>query len=624
MSESQEQWYWVDTDGVVNAVGEWELVSNLKGGSLPAYTLVWRRGWANWYRASTIAQLRDALGAADREPITEPKLDADRVDPPPPPLEEYDARRTRDAAAALMGSKPVDSKAPPPPPGGGSGRGAGAAAALIGKAAAAAPPPPRARPPMPTFVEEPIISQATLRPPGAVPPPPKAVPPGPSVPPDVRDSADPIDGIEEVHAEPEPESAPVHAPAGPDIELPTQPVAALQPLPDPAAESAPPPPAAPVAPTSADSGTGFPVAMIVMGVLALGLLGVIAVLVFQRFTDDTPKDTVVRAQPSAAAGAPRAKLCRLDHQARLLAPALNMRVRPALATRSDGRIVVGIAESQQVARGLQVTPDTLQVAHLFQDQGTDAIRAVIPIVDGNSVQFKANRAGGALDPVRSITANMEVGVRARDLVVVRDGKESVIWSEAGSLSAPQVAAAASGYAIVTRQGGQDGDIQLIWLNQDGEAQGEPTRIPTKPGLVGKPSVATNDEGVAIAFAWRSSTKAAWGISLASAKNGEIPQKIKRFQIPDGGPGEQAISPSIGGYGGRWLLQWTEGSSGSYRVRVQTLGPDLVPVGDPIDVSPKGANAGQGVVWVQGEHGLALFIVRAESRAELWGASLACQ
>ena len=177
---------------------------------------------------------------------------------------------------------------------------------------------------------------------------------------------------------------------------------------------------------------------------------------------------------------------------------------------------------------------------------------------------------------------------------------------------------------MTRRGGQGGELRLIWLNQDGAIQGKPSRIPTKPGLVGKPSIATNEDGVAVAFAWRPSAKAPWGISLASAKHGEIPSKIRRFQIPDGGPGEQAISPSIGGYGGRWLLQWTEGSSGSYRVRVQTLGPDLVPVGDPIDVSPKGANAGQGVVWVQGEHGLALFIVRAESRAELWGASLACQ
>ena len=176
MSDSQEQWYWVDTDGVINAVGEWELVSNLSGGSLPAYTLVWRRGWASWQRAATVAQLAEAIDEADREPPVEPKLDSARVDPPPPPLEEYDARRTRDAAAALMGSKPVDSKAPPPPPGGSSTRGAAGAAALIGKAASAAapPPPPATRPPMPTFVEEPVISQATLRPPGAVPPPPKA------------------------------------------------------------------------------------------------------------------------------------------------------------------------------------------------------------------------------------------------------------------------------------------------------------------------------------------------------------------------------------------------------------------------------------------------------------------
>ena len=108
----------------------------------------------------------------------------------------------------------------------------------------------------------------------------------------------------------------------------------MEPLPDPAAAANQSASAGgSVAPAKADSGTGFPVAMIVMGVVALGLLGVIAVLVFQRLTDDTPVDTVVRATPSAGTPAAKAKLCRLDHQARLLAPALNMAVRPALSRR---------------------------------------------------------------------------------------------------------------------------------------------------------------------------------------------------------------------------------------------------------------------------------------------------
>jgi hypothetical protein len=59
------------------------------------------------------------------------------------------------------------------------------------------------------------------------------------------------------------------------------------------------------------------------------------------------------------------------------------------------------------------------------------------------------------------------------------------------------------------------------------------------------------------------------------------------------------------------------------VRLQTLGSDLIAVGDPVTLSPEEVNAGQGVVWVRGEKALSLFLVKVTSGHELWGAVLKC-
>ncbi|HEY3235494.1 MAG TPA: hypothetical protein VGJ84_12325, partial [Polyangiaceae bacterium] len=60
------------------------------------------------------------------------------------------------------------------------------------------------------------------------------------------------------------------------------------------------------------------------------------------------------------------------------------------------------------------------------------------------------------------------------------------------------------------------------------------------------------------------------------------------------------------------------------VRLQTLGPDFKPLGDPVTVSPAGANAGQGTVWTQESSAMSLFLVTSDGRHELWGATLKCR
>ena len=103
-----------------------------------------------------------------------------------------------------------------------------------------------------------------------------------------------------------------------------------------------------------------------------------------------------------------------------------------------------------------------------------------------------------------------------------------------------------------------------------------------------------------------------------------PPIVRAFTTPPGGPGGSSIAPSVSGLGdGGFVLQWTEGKTAEYQVRVQRLGPDLEPLGDAALVSPKGANAGQGVVFARAPRALSLFVQTTAGHDELWGTSLEC-
>ena len=100
--------------------------------------------------------------------------------------------------------------------------------------------------------------------------------------------------------------------------------------------------------------------------------------------------------------------------------------------------------------------------------------------------------------------------------------------------------------------------------------------------------------------------------------------MRTFTTPPGGAGGSSIAPSVSGLGdGGFVLQWTEGKTAEYQVRVQRLGPDLEPLGEAVLVSPKGANAGQGVVFARAPRALSLFVQTTQGHDELWGTSLEC-
>jgi hypothetical protein len=71
------------------------------------------------------------------------------------------------------------------------------------------------------------------------------------------------------------------------------------------------------------------------------------------------------------------------------------------------------------------------------------------------------------------------------------------------------------------------------------------------------------------------------------------------------------------------VQWTDGNVGSYQVHARLFDAALDPLGEPLLVSAKGANAGQGTVVASASAIVSFFIQTTAGHDELWGATLSC-
>lgn len=624
--EETESWQWADADGVVSIVDEWELISSLSTGTLPAYTLVWRENWKEWLPACQVAELANVLPRDQIEKAVTPIIDKSIKEPPPPPTDKYQTFKAREAAAKLLGKARALKTPIPPPPGKTS------PSAKPGLMA----PPVRPRPVQPTIVETTTTpATATLRPPGAVPPPPRGVP----VPANAM-MAPPAPGARRITDALAAPMAPTIQllDSGPSSEQPTNPRASAGPLPsyvdDDDAElraralrpgpvsvhlpTPPPPPAATPKSTSIGMVTVLGIAIIV----ALGL--VIGSIVIVKMRADNPTGT----SASGASEKPAALLaCKLVKPARRLATPIEATVNPNWALSGSG-FAVGYAETPRVAGGITLDPIAMEPKRVFDSKVSANLIGVIPITKGG-LGFEADLDEGDLNPRHTLDTapRIRVGVTSAGFARQEGNDEpSTIWPGTAEKEAtdPRVAALpGGGYAVTLRRGGISGSVLVGLLDKDGRRGSDLLVVGSKP-QVGTPNVAANSEGVLVAFAGRPSNDAYWKLQLAKSKLGEVPRSAASFPSPPGGPGGDEISPvAVGLERGGWLLQWTEGPAGRRQVRVQTVGFDLVPVGDPITVSPEQANAGQGVVMMREGKALSLFLVKQGKNHELWGASLIC-
>src|SRR5687767_6056144 len=110
--DDASRWSWATPDGKTVTGAKGELMLALRSERLPAGTLVWRPGWAEWIPASRVTELKAALPPGKAEQAQAPKL------PPPAGTSKLPATATPQPARAA----PVNSQPPPAPVRAHSGR----------------------------------------------------------------------------------------------------------------------------------------------------------------------------------------------------------------------------------------------------------------------------------------------------------------------------------------------------------------------------------------------------------------------------------------------------------------------------------------------------------------------
>lgn len=318
--------------------------------------------------------------------------------------------------------------------------------------------------------------------------------------------------------------------------------------------------------------------------------------------------------------------CRLLSPAARLATTVERTAPPVFAEVRKGELVaVGFAPNPKSAAGLLVRLDTLDAERAFDQLGEVPTRATVPLVKAGKTTFFVDHTDSELTGARTVADGVTLGFAGPDLVRVKAGQKTVLWPGAASekTTDPRIATTSDGTLVTFRRGGLTGQVLYGWLGKDGGAAG--LLVIEAPGtkFSGTPDAAASGQDGLVAFAGRPNDKSDWRIQLA-----KVPQKGKAsartFEPPPGGSGGGNIAPNVAALGSDgWLLQWTEGASGQYEVRMARLGLDLEVLGDTRLVSPKGANAGQGAVFASGSKVLSVFVQTTAGHDELWGASFEC-
>ena len=679
MSEEPEDWRWANAEGVISAINELELIASLSRGRIAASSLVWRKGWAEWIPAAQVRELAAALPETQRAQAVLPRRDPERAYPPPLPAGQVrpgpvgnvskpppkppkppPSRKhtpvpvTRPSRPPLPGS-PLVTPIPPP-----------RVSTLPGPDFRPPSRPPDARAPIPTLVDMPdATATGTLRPPGAVPPPPRAVPPTPrnfevlDELPELTPTG-PITPIPNVTTPRRLGSPPV-----PNTEFATQPSASETPLPD---SDTPDPitqrdamrafrnrPTEP--PTrrrsqnpSASAGAGgtasqppeqsrelprrYAIALFGLSILA-GLLAVTVIYLLLGSTTE-PETAQLNATPStalASAAAPeelRTPGCQVLSQADRLSTSIVGSIPPNLAvSESAPRVAIGFAENASTASGLVFDLPGLQTQRMFTQSVEQRLLGVVPVLSGKEFRFVVDVEQEELRSQRTVSASTPFVIGLGEAGIVRNTPGAAldpIWAEPIQERITEMRVATfpgEAHAVTFRRGGQSGTVLFGWLSADGRKRSELARI-TAAGLSGTPTVAQNGKTALLSYAWRPNADVYWSVQLAQVPLAAPPEKSHQFQIPPGGPGAEAISPAATGLPeGRWLLQWTEGSTGARQVRAQVLNADLSPHGKAFTLSRPDQNAGQGALISHRNSALALFLVTKGGGHELWGASLKC-
>ena len=346
------------------------------------------------------------------------------------------------------------------------------------------------------------------------------------------------------------------------------------------------------------------------------------------------------ASPSAAAFESVASTtpCKVSGKPRVVAPSAI--VSAGVEVRAVGNdVALGFAPNDHQATAIRIDPSSLSLSSTVDAQSADSVRRVVPLssADGSlSIAADGDREGDTLQGRRTVPLDpaLDIGAAGGKLVWARPGAAAggTIWPLDGNGKVEALRAATdlgstppgSTTAIAMRLGG------AIWMGtatgHDAlAAQGPLSRAAGLGDAVGSPAIAINDGVVVVAWADRASSTDSWSMRWVRFKAGEAVGEPGTFTPPAGGKGEQVMSPGIAAVpGGRFLLVWTDGPATRHDVRALTLSREGLPLGKPLDISSRSANAGQGQAAVNAaRQGLVAFLESADSGFRVVATAITC-
>jgi hypothetical protein len=329
--------------------------------------------------------------------------------------------------------------------------------------------------------------------------------------------------------------------------------------------------------------------------------------------------------------------CKVSGKPRVVAQ--NAIVSAGVEVRNVGNdVALGFAPNDHQATAVRIDPSSLSLSSTVDAQSTDPVRRVIPLASADgalSIVNDSDRDGDGLQGRRTVALDppIDIGAAAGKLVWAHHGGGPAgdLWALDGHGNVDALRGAVDpgtngspATAIALRVG------PAILM---GTASGRDTLVPQGPlsravGLgdaVGSPAIAINDGVVVVAWADRASTNDPWSMRWVRFKAGEPAGDPGTFTPPAGGKGEQVMSPGLAAVpGGRFLLVWTDGPASRHDVRALTLSHDGVPLGKPLDISNRSANAGQGQAAVNAaRQGLVAFLESAEGGFRVVATAVSC-
>jgi len=325
-------------------------------------------------------------------------------------------------------------------------------------------------------------------------------------------------------------------------------------------------------------------------------------------------------RPPAAPRPPVLRPCALAGPSTAVAPSAI--VAAGVEARPFGEdVAIGFARDDHEAVGMRMSPGSLAPAATVVSHSKDPIRRVRPVATTKGTMVlavDADRKGDRLSARRTLPIDppLQAGASGQSLVWSRHGGPAagMLWSLEGDGDIDALRGASEGAPGDTTTVIAFRRASVLWLGTASgfkalTAKGELAHVDGLGTAIGSPAVALNDGEAIAAWADRASTGDPWSLRWVAFKAGEAPGAPKVFAPPPGGQGGNVMAPGLAAVpGGRFLLVWTEGPATLHHVRALTLSSEGAPIGPPLEISPDGANAGQGqAAVVAGGAGVVAFL-----------------